>query len=304
MSYTLSAIVESIMPIIKDSRNRKAFPRQHEEADDSSRELFDVGNTSRDSLEEELTWEHDLSEEDEILQQEQDQIWWRYISIIGAIIAALFFLWDIVPTFFEPEFDLDISAQEFIDDPAFWAEKDEAMIFDPFAPVQRQKPEIINDATAAVSIAGEYSVTDRFWGINKGDRYWGTSKRIEFMRLDRPFILTYAFRPDQSFSIAVKDEADAQGTFTIERISFSDIVPLDRPLFLNLEDRAISSLYRLILSFDEHFDFSGGGMGIFTGEHAQKDNTWTELIISKIGDSDIIFYIPNYHHTETIELVR
>jgi len=292
------------MPIIKDKRNHRAFPPQRKEADDSSRELFDEGNISRDSLEEDLDWQHDPPYEDESLQQEKDETWWRYMSVIGIIFAALVFLWDVAPTFFEPELNFGISAEEFIDTPAFWAEKDGAMVFDPFAPTQRQRPEVINDVIAVTSITGEYSVIDRFWGISKRDRYWGMSDRVEFMRLDRPFILTYSFRPDQSFSITVEDEADVQGTFTIDRISLSDIAPQDRPLLLNLEDRTTSSLYRLILSFDEYFDFSGGGLDIFAGEHIQADNAWTELIISIIDENDIIFYVPNYHHSETIEMVR
>jgi len=128
---------------------------------------------------------------------------------------------------------------------------------------------IDDDVTARNTIAGAYKVDARYFSMG-----WGSFSHYDFINQD-----AYTFNADGSFVITYDfgwgDVEVYQGEFVIERVTVDDIDAFNKPHMKDIEERADSDWYRLILHSEE-FNW----------------DPWYEMFISRKGSDDIILYDP------------
>jgi len=144
----------------------------------------------------------------------------------------------------------------------------------------REKPQIETDPVTLDEIAGEYRVLHSFISHGHQDAS---------MVVINSWLASYTFYQDKTFVLRTIDGLSPaeMGTFEVERMTFEDIDEEDKAFMPDLDGRRDSDFYRIIMS-----------PTFLSGQN------WTELIMSRKGDDDIVIYNPWLAEKDIVELVR
>jgi len=148
------------------------------------------------------------------------------------------------------------------------------------ADLERILDGIEDDPAARAAIAGSYEVTAGYFAEGRGEFY---SDRFLNGGI-------YTFNADGTFEIPSGSTwggpASYEGEFIISRVTIDDFDAWDKIWMKDVEERADSDWYHLVLH-NANFEWE----------------VWMEMYISWVGTDDIILYTPDHGETKIVELV-